>query len=92
MVLGVLGMVWTRRCWREHALIYATFLDCVVVTAVFFGHTSHRSYLNVYWIAYAAHVVWPPDWVRLDPQMDYTFNRGKRFLGRLICEGETHEV
>jgi hypothetical protein len=65
MVLGVLGMVWTRRCWCEHSLIHAAFLDCVVVTAMFFGHTSHRSYLDVYWIAYAAaHVVWPPDWVR----------------------------
>ena len=91
MVLSVLGMVWARRCWREHALICAAFLDCVVVTAVFFGHTSHRLYLDVSWIAYAAHVVWPPDWVRLD-QMDYTFDGGKRFLGRLICEGETHEV
>ena len=32
--------------------------------------------------------------VRAGPfvKMDYTFDGGKRFLGRLICEGETDEV
>ena len=28
----------------------------------------------------------------IGPQIAYTFEGGKRFPGRLICEGETHEV
>jgi hypothetical protein len=70
MVLGVLGIA--RHGVDPPVLARARvdlcrLLDCFVVTAVFFGHTSHRSYQDVYWIGYAAHVVWPPDWVRLDP-------------------------
>jgi hypothetical protein len=29
----------------------------VLVTAVFFGHTSHRSFLDVYWMAYTSSVL-----------------------------------
>ena len=63
MTLGLLGMIISRGSWREHSLIYALFLSFIIVTAVFFGHTSHRSYLDVYWIAYSAYVltrwIWP---------------------------------
>jgi 4-amino-4-deoxy-L-arabinose transferase-like glycosyltransferase len=57
MVLGVLGMFLNRGSWKEQSLIYALFLSFMVVTAVFFGHTSHRSFLDVYLIAYAAYVI-----------------------------------
>jgi 4-amino-4-deoxy-L-arabinose transferase-like glycosyltransferase len=57
MVLGLLGMALSRRSWREHSLIYGLFLSFVAVTAVFFGHTSHRAFLDVYWMAYAASVL-----------------------------------
>lgn len=57
MTLGLLGMILTWRSWREHCLIYTLFLSFVIVTAVFFGHTSHRSHLDVYWIGYAAYVL-----------------------------------
>jgi hypothetical protein len=43
-----------RKAWREHMIIYALFVSFAAVTAVFFGHTSHRSYLDVYWIVFAA--------------------------------------
>ena len=54
MMLGLWGM-WMRRAqWREDAILYAAFLSFAVVTAVIFGHTSHRVYLDVYWIVFAA--------------------------------------
>jgi 4-amino-4-deoxy-L-arabinose transferase-like glycosyltransferase len=54
MALGLWGM-WLRRSnWREDAIIYAAFVCFGAVTAVWFGHTSHRAYLDVYWIVFAA--------------------------------------
>jgi hypothetical protein len=54
MALGVIGMVRSRHAWRTHSLIYALFFSFVAVTAVFYAHTSHRAFLDVYWIVYAA--------------------------------------
>ena len=53
-VLGLAAMYFYRTAWREHMIIYALFVCFAMVTAVFFGHTSHRSYLDVYWIVFAA--------------------------------------
>jgi 4-amino-4-deoxy-L-arabinose transferase-like glycosyltransferase len=54
MLLGLWGM-WMRRArWREDSIIYAAFVCFAAVTAAIFGHTSHRVYLDVYWIAFAA--------------------------------------
>ena len=54
MLLGLWGM-WRRRSrWREDSLLYALFAVFVLVTAVFFGDTSHRSFLDVYWIVFGA--------------------------------------
>jgi 4-amino-4-deoxy-L-arabinose transferase-like glycosyltransferase len=57
MVLGLWGMWSERRHWREHAIFYAQFVAFASVTAVFFGHTSYRAYLDVYWIVFAAGVL-----------------------------------
>ena len=54
MVLGLWGMWMRRGHWREDSLLYAVFLSFAAVTAVFFGHTSHRAYVDVYWIVFAA--------------------------------------
>jgi hypothetical protein len=54
MLLGIIGMVQSRHSWRTHGLIYALFLSFVAVTATFYAHTSHRAFLDVYWIVYAA--------------------------------------
>ena len=47
MILGLWGMWTGRRHWREHSIFYAQFVAFAAVTAVFFGHTSYRSYLDV---------------------------------------------
>ena len=57
LVLGLLGMVLARRGWREHGLMYLQFLSFVAVTAVFWAHTSHRTYLDVYLILFSAYAV-----------------------------------
>jgi hypothetical protein len=54
MALGLVAMFVHRKAWREHAIVYALFVCFAAVTAVFFGHTSHRSFLDVYWIVFAA--------------------------------------
>ena len=55
-ILGLIGMFLARRR-RETILIGMLFIAFICVTAVFWGHTSHRSYLDVYWIVFAASVV-----------------------------------
>ena len=57
MILGLLGMAFGWRSWREHSLIYGLFISFALATAVFFGHTSHRAFLDVYWMAYAGSLI-----------------------------------
>jgi 4-amino-4-deoxy-L-arabinose transferase-like glycosyltransferase len=57
MALGLWGMWAGRRSWREHSIFYALFVSFAAVSAVFFGHTSYRSYLDVYWIVFAAGIL-----------------------------------
>jgi 4-amino-4-deoxy-L-arabinose transferase-like glycosyltransferase len=54
LVLGLRGMWLTRREWRVHLLIYGLFLTFVGITALLWAHTSHRVYLDVYLIVFAA--------------------------------------
>jgi 4-amino-4-deoxy-L-arabinose transferase-like glycosyltransferase len=60
MILGLWGMWSTRHSWRRHLLFYVLFLTFIAVTAVFFGHTNYRSYLDVYLIIFAAGVLSRP--------------------------------
>jgi hypothetical protein len=65
MVLGILGMWAGRRNWREHLIFYALFGTFVGVTAVFYGHTNSRVYLDLYWIVFAAGLLkekWASTW------------------------------
>jgi 4-amino-4-deoxy-L-arabinose transferase-like glycosyltransferase len=57
LILGVVGAWLGRRNWPEHSLIYALFISFTGVTAIFFAHTSHRSYLDVYLIIFAANTI-----------------------------------
>ncbi len=57
MILGLWGMWVSRSHWREHSIFYAQFVSFAAVTAVFFGATSYRAYLDVYWIVFAAGVL-----------------------------------
>jgi 4-amino-4-deoxy-L-arabinose transferase-like glycosyltransferase len=52
-ILGVLGMVLARRAWRVHSLIYLQFLAFIAVSAIFWAHTGHRAYLDVYLIVFS---------------------------------------
>src|SRR5262249_14762380 len=52
-ILGLAG-IWLARRRRETLLIAMAFISFVSVTAVFWAHTSHRSYLDVYLIIFAA--------------------------------------
>jgi 4-amino-4-deoxy-L-arabinose transferase-like glycosyltransferase len=54
MILGLWGMWSTRWSWRLQLPIICLFVSFAGVTAVFFGHTNYRSYLDVYWIVFAA--------------------------------------
>lgn len=54
MLLGLWGMWRRRKCWREDSLVYVLFATFVAVTAAFWAHTSHRAYLDVYWIVFAS--------------------------------------
>jgi hypothetical protein len=54
MLLGLWGMARRRALWRDDSLIYLLFATFMLVTAVFWAHTSHRVYLDVYWIVFGA--------------------------------------
>jgi hypothetical protein len=56
-ILGLLGMMLGWRHWRDHSLIYLQFLCFVPVAAIYFAHTNHRTYLDVYWIIFAAALI-----------------------------------
>jgi 4-amino-4-deoxy-L-arabinose transferase-like glycosyltransferase len=55
-LLGILGMILARDR-PGTILVTMLYLAFIVVTAIFWAHTSHRSYLDVYWIVFAASVV-----------------------------------
>jgi 4-amino-4-deoxy-L-arabinose transferase-like glycosyltransferase len=54
LILGLWGMWACRRCWCAHLIFYGLFFSFAGVTAVFYGHTSHRAFLDVYFIVFAA--------------------------------------
>jgi 4-amino-4-deoxy-L-arabinose transferase-like glycosyltransferase len=55
-VLGLLGMALARKK-PGTILIALLFLSFIAVTAIFWAHTRHRAYLDVYWIVFAASVL-----------------------------------
>lgn len=55
-VLGLAGMFLARRK-PETILVALLFVGFACTTAVFWAHTSHRAYLDVYWMVFAAPVV-----------------------------------
>jgi hypothetical protein len=54
--LGLIGMFLAIRK-REVMLIGMLYVAFICVTVVFWAHTSHRSYLDVYWMVLAASVM-----------------------------------
>ena len=55
ILLLALALLWQRRRhWREDALVHAHLVLFAGITAVLWAQTSHRSYLDVYLIVFAA--------------------------------------
>jgi hypothetical protein len=59
LILGLLGMWASRQQWHEHLIFYALIATFGAVTAIFYGHTSYRVYLDVYLIVFAASILEP---------------------------------
>lgn len=62
LLLALVGAWRTRRRWRALLPIYVQFAAFAAVTGVLWGHSSHRAFLDVYLIVFAAHVLvasWP---------------------------------
>jgi 4-amino-4-deoxy-L-arabinose transferase-like glycosyltransferase len=57
LALGLAGMALARIDWREASLVGLQFAGFIVVTAIFWAHTSHRVYLDVYLMVFAALVI-----------------------------------
>lgn len=57
LVLGLAGLWRERHMWRRDLPIYAHFATFAGITAVLWAHTSHRSYLDVYLMVFAAGVL-----------------------------------
>src|SRR6185436_7326752 len=56
-LLAAIGLWRHRQAWRDHALMGALLLSFAATTAVFWAHTSHKSYLDVFLFVYAAAVL-----------------------------------
>ena len=54
MLLGLWGFWVHRAHWRDDSLLYLLFAQFLLVTAVYFGQTNHRVFLDVYLIVFAA--------------------------------------
>ncbi len=57
LVLGAVGIFHTHRRWNDFAPIYFLFIAFTLVVAVLFAHTSHRTYLDVYLMMFAAFAI-----------------------------------
>jgi 4-amino-4-deoxy-L-arabinose transferase-like glycosyltransferase len=56
-LLAAIGLWRARRAWRVHALAGVVLLSFAITTAVFWAHTSHKSYLDLLLFVYAASVI-----------------------------------
>jgi 4-amino-4-deoxy-L-arabinose transferase-like glycosyltransferase len=54
MLLGLWGMRMRRAHWRDDSLVYLLFAQFILVTAIYFGQTNHRVFLDVYFIVFGA--------------------------------------
>jgi 4-amino-4-deoxy-L-arabinose transferase-like glycosyltransferase len=54
LILAIGGLVMSRRRWRELMPVYLLITAFVFSTAIFWAHTSHRAFLDVYLMIFAA--------------------------------------
>lgn len=55
--LAAIGLWRARHDWARQSLLWVTFLSFMITTAMFWAHTSHKSYLDVLLFVSAASVV-----------------------------------
>jgi hypothetical protein len=56
-VLALVGLWRARRLGAPHTLVLVLVVTFVLTTALFWSHTSHRSFLHLFEIVYAASVL-----------------------------------
>ena len=56
-VLGIVGLMISSNNWKKYLPVFALFTAFVASTAVFWAHTSHRSYLDLYMMIFAANAI-----------------------------------
>lgn len=69
-LLAVVALAAARSRWRPHLLVAALVMSFAITTAVFWAHTSHKSYLDPIIFVYAAAgaaTIWPRDARRTAP-------------------------
>ncbi|MFQ5861551.1 MAG: ArnT family glycosyltransferase [Candidatus Brocadiales bacterium] len=54
LIFGIAGAILTRKTWREISIIYFLFVPFLLITMLFFAHTSSRVYLDIYLMVLAA--------------------------------------
>ncbi|MBK9294676.1 MAG: glycosyltransferase family 39 protein [Oligoflexia bacterium] len=57
LLLGLIGMYLNREKIKTQLLIYFHFASFIIITGVFWAHTLHRTYLDIYLMLYAAYTV-----------------------------------
>jgi len=57
LIFGILGIIRSRQRWRDLFPIYFLFLNFIIVTVFFWSHTSHRTFLDCYFILFAVHAI-----------------------------------
>ena len=57
LVLGILGLMISSNNWKKYLPFFALLTAFVASTVVFWAHTSHRSYLDLYMMIFAANAI-----------------------------------
>lgn len=59
LLLGLVGLWQSRNNWRRDLIFYAHIASFAVISGVLWGHTSHRSYLDIYLMIFASSTLAP---------------------------------
>lgn len=57
LLMGIISVFLARDKWKELSIIYSLFITFIGISAVFFAHTSHRVYLDIYLMILSSYAV-----------------------------------
>lgn len=57
LLLGFIGAFLSRDKYKELSIIYCLFFTFIATSAIFIGHTSHRTYLDIYLMIFSSYAV-----------------------------------